>query len=172
MGGEVDGTITSPDGALAEIRRLTRVIAAGGSAGWCPALAPYLLAELVAWMDAHLTGGGVWPTPWAAAHDGHDDGTRPVADLTLPGARPWRAVTGQARWYAGRGSFLGPDTARRGRWWQLPLECGHTEERTVRYGPPGDGYSRERGGTQHRAAGDILPAPRRVRCGQCPPAIQ
>lgn len=79
---------------------------------------------------------------------------------------PWREVEEADGPYAGRGSFLGPGTARRSRWWRLRLKpCGHTEERTVRYRrQPGA----QRGGTQHRSGGDVLPAPKRVRCGQCP----
>jgi hypothetical protein len=84
-------------------------------------------------------------------------------------AAPWRQVAGEPAWRSGRGSALGPDTARRARWWVLPLECGHTAVRDVRYGPHAGGYPRQRGGTQHRNAADILPAPRRVRCAECAP---
>jgi hypothetical protein len=79
---------------------------------------------------------------------------------------PWRKVAG-ASLSSGRGSFLGPATSRRARWWTLRLACGHAVERTVRYRqlPPAE---RQRGGTQHRSADDILHAPRRVRCEQCP----
>lgn len=80
---------------------------------------------------------------------------------------PWRQVTGEARQKSGRGSVLGPDTARRTRWWELPLECGHTEERIVRYRPHQDGWPAQVGGTQHRGKDDVLPAPKRVRCDRC-----
>jgi hypothetical protein len=83
-------------------------------------------------------------------------------------ARPWRKVTGKPDLHAGRGSVLGKDTARRSRWWDLPLECGHVEQRTVRYKALGP--AAQRGGTQRRRAADVLPAPGRVRCGQCPEA--
>jgi hypothetical protein len=78
----------------------------------------------------------------------------------------WRGVSA-ASLRSGRGSFLGPDTSRRARWWGLDLECGHKTERTVRYRrlPAGEV---QRGGTQHRNADDVLPAPKRVRCEQCP----
>lgn len=75
---------------------------------------------------------------------------------------PWRKVT-KAQRHAGRGSFLGGDTSRRSRWWDLTLECGHHEERTCRYKPLAGG----RDGTRHRSADDILPAPARARCHQC-----
>jgi hypothetical protein len=78
---------------------------------------------------------------------------------------PWREVTA-ASWYSGRGSLLGPDTARRGRWWDLTLTCGHRAERTVRYRPQAHP---QRGGTQHRSGRDVLPPPRRVRCAACRP---
>jgi hypothetical protein len=61
---------------------------------------------------------------------------------------------------------LGPDTSRRTAWWELRLECGHYAERTVRYGPPKNGHSRQRGGTQHRSLSDVLPAPQRVLCSE------
>ncbi len=80
---------------------------------------------------------------------------------------PWRQVTGTPAWRSGRGGLLGGDTPRRTRWWVLALECGHQVERTVRYGPHRDGWPVQRGGTQHRDAADILPAPRRVRCEVC-----
>lgn len=79
----------------------------------------------------------------------------------------WQAVTEATGPVSGRGSFLGPDTSRRTRWWRLVLACGHEAERAVRYGPPKDGRQRQRGGTQHRSADDVLPAPRRARCWRC-----
>lgn len=80
---------------------------------------------------------------------------------------PWREVTGKLIWRSGRGSVLGPGTSRRVRWWYLGLECGHKVTRNVRYGPHRDGYQRQRGGTRHRSADDMLPAPKRVRCEYC-----
>jgi hypothetical protein len=78
---------------------------------------------------------------------------------------PWRDVTG-SHLHSGRGSLLGGDTARRARWWALDLACGHKTERTVRYRAlPASEV--QRGGTQHRNADDVLPAPERVRCQQC-----
>jgi hypothetical protein len=82
--------------------------------------------------------------------------------------RPWRKVTGMPQTRTGRGSTLGPDTTRRTRWWELPLECGHTEQRTVRYRPHGDPKRSDDAWRRRRTAADILPAPTRVRCGQCP----
>lgn len=80
---------------------------------------------------------------------------------------PWRKVIKVSGYFEGRGGVLGPDTSRRTRWWELDLECGHGAERTVRYSPRRDGYARQRGGTQHRSACDVLPAPKRVRCTAC-----
>jgi len=80
---------------------------------------------------------------------------------------PWREVT-NSRMHEGRGSVLGGDTSRRARWWQLRLICGHVTERAVRYGPHRDGWPAQVGGTQHRSKDDVLPAPKRVRCKQCP----
>lgn len=62
----------------------------------------------------------------------------------------------------GRGSVLGPDTARRARWWELRLDCGHTVERSVRYRPRGGRLAR-------RALSEVLPPPKRARCHLCPP---
>jgi hypothetical protein len=76
----------------------------------------------------------------------------------------WRTVVTVTGPFEGRGGLLGPDTSRRTRWWELDLDCGHRAERTVRYSPPTDGYARSRGGTQHRSAADVLPAPKRVLC--------
>jgi hypothetical protein len=82
---------------------------------------------------------------------------------------PWRKVARTDGYFEGRGSVLGPDTSRRTRWWELTLEgCDHRVERTVRYAPRTDGYARSRGGTQHRSASAVLPAPKRVRCDRCP----
>jgi len=83
-------------------------------------------------------------------------------------ARPWQHVIA-AVLRSGRGSVLGPDMPRRARWWALILACGHTAERTVRYRPL-PRREVQRGGTQRRSGDDVLPAPRRVRCGQCPAA--
>jgi hypothetical protein len=81
----------------------------------------------------------------------------------------WRQVTVAKGPFQGRGSVLGPDTSRRTAWWEMVLECGHASERTVRYGPRKDGFTRSRGGTQHRSLDDVLPAPGRVLCrmGEC-----
>jgi hypothetical protein len=78
----------------------------------------------------------------------------------------WRKVVTVTGPVAGRGSVLGPDTARRGRWWELGLECGHTATPKVRYAPLPKGMS-QRGGTQHRLASDVLAAPRKVICHGC-----
>lgn len=79
--------------------------------------------------------------------------------------RAWRAVmTPILR--EGRGSVLGPDTARRARWWEMRLSCNHVVERFVRYRPlPPD--ERQHGGTQHRSRADVLPAPKQVVCDWC-----
>ncbi len=80
--------------------------------------------------------------------------------------RPWRTVLADPppRIREGRGSFLGPDTDRRARWWEMRAECGHVIERTVRYSPLGEG----RGKVRSRSRVDVLPAPVRVRCEHCP----
>jgi hypothetical protein len=83
------------------------------------------------------------------------------------GPAPWRKVTAVSGPRSGRGSLLGPDTTRRAHWWELELECGHRADRDVRFGPHKDGRTRQRGGTQHRSLGDMLPAPGRVRCTDC-----
>lgn len=75
----------------------------------------------------------------------------------------WRAVVASQQ-RSGRGSVLGPDTTRRARWWSLTLECEHVVERTVRYK---SSDTPQRGGTQHRYADDVLPAPVRVQCEYC-----
>jgi hypothetical protein len=80
---------------------------------------------------------------------------------------PWRNVVKVTGPHAGRGGYLGPDTSRRAKWWVLDLDCGHTTERSVRYGPRKDGYPRQRGGTQRRSLNDVLPAPKRVQCHFC-----
>jgi hypothetical protein len=76
-----------------------------------------------------------------------------------------RAVM-HAALHSGRGSLMGGDTARRTRWWDLLLECGHRAERTVRYRPLPPAAV-QRGGTQHRHGGDVLPPPGHARCGTC-----
>lgn len=68
----------------------------------------------------------------------------------------------------GRGGTLGPDTTRRVRWYELLLECGHTEQRTVRYRHMDDRERQDDAWRRRRSVADALPAPRRVRCGQCP----
>lgn len=86
--------------------------------------------------------------------------------MTVPyhvNKKPWRKVISSSRPIGGRGSVLGPDTTRRTHWYELTLECGHVEERTVKYKPIG----RSRGGTQHRSGQDALPPPKKVRCGYC-----
>jgi hypothetical protein len=75
----------------------------------------------------------------------------------------WRAIV-SAELRVGRGSVLGPDTTRRARWWELGLKCGHNTQRTVRYERSDNP---QRGGTQHRDIGEVLPAPKRVRCELC-----
>ena len=77
-------------------------------------------------------------------------------------AVPWRAVVGEPHWRSGRGGLLGGDTARRTRWWELDLECGHHVQRTVRYVPkPAGVYRRE------RHASEVGQPPGRVRCEAC-----
>jgi hypothetical protein len=75
----------------------------------------------------------------------------------------WQLVVSAQR-RSGRGGLLGPETARRARWWALVLACGHRTERTVRYKPLGKA---DRAGAQRRRTEDILPAPKRVKCGEC-----
>jgi hypothetical protein len=82
---------------------------------------------------------------------------------------PWRRVSKAEGPRSGRGSVLGGATSRRAKWWVLHMDvCGHVVERSVRYGPHTDGWPAQRGGTQHRSLDDVLPAPKRVRCEQCP----
>lgn len=53
---------------------------------------------------------------------------------------------------------------RSSRWWALTLECGHVEERPVKYTPAG----KKRGGSwRNRKVEDALPAPKRVVCHLC-----
>ena len=81
---------------------------------------------------------------------------------------PWREVE-SAQLFEGRGGLLGGVTERRARWWDMVMKgCGHRQERAARYGPHQDGWPRQRGGTQHLHRTDVLPAPKRVRCEQCP----
>jgi len=68
----------------------------------------------------------------------------------------------------GRGSFLGPDTNRRLRWWDLGLECGHTVQRNVRYRPLAEGNP----GRDRRLAEDALPPVKRARCDECSLAVR
>jgi hypothetical protein len=83
-------------------------------------------------------------------------------------AAPWRDVTAVTGPHEGRGGLLGPATSRRTRWWEMVLSpCGHKVERTVRYRPLENPGARSRGGTQHRSADAVLPAPKRVRCEFC-----
>lgn len=85
------------------------------------------------------------------------------------GTHPWRKVE-RAELHAGRRFYrglVGPDTARRARWWNLFLACGHVVQRTARYAPLPEGTS-QRGGTQQRSGNHVLPAPKRVRCEECP----
>jgi hypothetical protein len=89
------------------------------------------------------------------------------AAVTVTGLAPWSEVAMVRGYFEGRGGLLGPDTSRRTRWWELDLACGHTVERTVRYRPRANPGARSRGGTQHRSADAVLPAPKRVRCEFC-----
>lgn len=55
------------------------------------------------------------------------------------------------------------------QWWDLTLECGHTEERSLRFpkqtGPhPRRGYAALH---RPRCHNEALPAPKKVRCRQC-----
>jgi hypothetical protein len=84
---------------------------------------------------------------------------------------PWRDVVAVEGPRSGRGSMLGPDTARRVHTWELTLQCKHKVSRKVRYGPDPDGFAPQRGGTQFRSLGDALPPPVKVRCERCPARI-
>ena len=56
----------------------------------------------------------------------------------------------------------------RARWWELTLECGHQVERSARY-TKGAAGGRGFAALHHPAPHDaMLPAPKRVRCTQCP----
>lgn len=69
---------------------------------------------------------------------------------------------------AGRGGLLGPDTGRRLHWWELTLECGHREQRNVRYRPrPVTRDTPRANGWHPRDLSDKLPAPRTVNCETC-----
>jgi hypothetical protein len=81
-------------------------------------------------------------------------------------AGPFRQVS-RARLKAGRGSYLGPATSRRARWWELALECGHQAERPARYRPLGDKDRQDEAWRRKRSAADVLPAPKRARCPEC-----
>ena len=54
------------------------------------------------------------------------------------------------------------------RWWELWLECGHMEERRVRF-PKQEGRSTRGFAIMHhpRPLTEALPAPKRVRCKTC-----
>jgi hypothetical protein len=124
------------------------------------------LSETILMDTARVFAGDDWPR-WYARHGGkvrYDDQRRaciPVANERIA----WRAVV-KSVLRSGRGGTLGPDTPRRARWYVLDLECGHAVERTAKYRPlPAE--QRQRGGTQHRHGGDVLPPPRRVRCERC-----
>lgn len=80
--------------------------------------------------------------------------------------RPLRTVTGS--WLAEvRGSLLGGDTSRRVRMWRLDLDCGHKVMRFCRY--PARPDRARANGWHPRPITDVLPAPKRARCDQCPP---
>lgn len=66
---------------------------------------------------------------------------------------------------SGRGSFIGPDTSRRVRWWECTLECGHVVEPLVRYKPRVGVL--QANGWHPRSPNDALPAPKRCRCKEC-----
>ena len=80
-------------------------------------------------------------------------------------SRPLREVV-ETRSTVGRGSMMGDSTWRRTRRWVLVLACGHEVQRAVRYRP--DPRRRRGGSWPLRPLGDALPAPRRVRCEECP----
>jgi hypothetical protein len=127
----------------------------------------------------------VWAASWLSPEEtsrrarehtretGHDTRVRHIKIVEYsaygamtPSSEPiaWRTVA-KASMRSGRGSVLGPDTTRRTRWWEIDLEpCGHHVQRTVRYKPSDEP---QHGGTQHRAADAVLPAPKRVRCEHC-----
>lgn len=54
------------------------------------------------------------------------------------------------------------------RWWNLVLECGHVEERGVRYKPGSHGKKGYALMHQLPDVATVLPAPKRVRCSFCP----
>ena len=79
--------------------------------------------------------------------------------------KPLRKVTAALR-RGGRSINGGFDI----RWWDLTLECGHEEERPLRF-PKQVGVHKRRGFmVMHhpRPLDEALPAPKRVRCGYCP----
>jgi len=126
------------------------------------------VAETVLMETARLFAGeDGWPR-WYTDHGGvvrYDDQMRaciPVANERIA----WRAVV-KAHLHSGRGGYLGPDTARRQRWYDLDLECGHAVQRTARYRHLDDPRRQDEGWRRTRTAADVLPAPQRARCEHC-----
>jgi hypothetical protein len=83
-----------------------------------------------------------------------------------PERRPLREVT-SAQLREVRTSFLGPDTPRRSRRWDLLLSCGHRVDRAASYPPRPAGAPRANG-WHPRGLDEILSAPTRARCDTCP----
>jgi hypothetical protein len=120
------------------------------------------VAETVLMETGRLVAGEDGWVSWYLEHGGivrYDDQMRaciPVANERIA----WRTVV-KFSLHSGRGSTLGPDTARRQRWYDLDLECGHAVQRTARYRHMDEAWRRK------RSAADVLPAPGRVRCEHC-----
>ena len=75
---------------------------------------------------------------------------------------PLRAVA-EAVPHVGQGGILSPQYFAI-RWWELKLECGHEEERTMRFPGSGRGFGR----LHHPPSLDLAaPPPKRVRCATC-----
>lgn len=126
------------------------------------------LAETILMDTARVFAGQDGWARWYKEHGGKvrfDDQRRaciPVANERIA----WRAVVKQSL-HSGRGSVLGPDTARRQRWYDLDLECGHAVQRTARYRHMDDRQRQDEAWRRKRSAADVLPAPKRVRCEHC-----
>ena len=70
---------------------------------------------------------------------------------------PLRLVTA-AVLKEGRVGLIGA-VSRGARWWEVTLDCGHTQTRPARY--------RMHDSRRRRTRSDVLPAPPRVRCDRC-----
>lgn len=83
--------------------------------------------------------------------------------MSFPTSGPFRAVV-TPRLREGSVCLMLPV---KGRWWDLELECGHFEERSMRYEHQG-GRNRGWSALWHPPGLDkALPPPKKVRCSAC-----